>query len=109
MLESHKFELGKVLDMTDLRLESNVSLSKYGDVDLIVRGVDVSTQKDSIAVIEVKTNRSLLRKYFKYQLLKYIQRFSDAKQFVVYSREKSFRIEDLVAVNAFSRREINFV
>ncbi|MBT5021573.1 hypothetical protein HOK51_00345 [Candidatus Woesearchaeota archaeon] len=79
LLEAH-------IEMYDSTIETEVSLSQYGDIDIMVTGIDYELQEPATAIIEVKAHRGLVDHYIKHQLPKYKTRFPEAKQFVVFSR-----------------------
>ena len=90
------FLLETTLEMYECSITSNISLSEFGDLDIFAEGFDYFTQQPKTAVIEVKAHIGLVAHYKKFQLPKYVERFPDARQLVVYSRTGEANFNDLV-------------
>lgn len=84
------------INMHNCKFETNVSLSEWGDLDIVISGIDNETQKNSLAILEIKSNIGLRLGYIKKQLPKYIEKFPNAKQFLVIgTSNQSLLFEDL--------------
>jgi hypothetical protein len=90
------FFLESVVEIRDCEITPEMSLGKFGDLDLYVRGIDYYSELPRTAIVEVKAHFGLVAHYKKYQLPKYVAIFPDAKQFVVFSRSGSSDIDELV-------------
>lgn len=84
-----------IIGMYNTKIKTDVSMGEYGDIDILVYGIDVNTQKDTIAVIEVKSHKGLVDHYVRHQLVKYVERFPAAKQFVAYAKSEKIVFENI--------------
>ena len=90
------FLLEVSIEMYECRITPNISLGEHGDIDLLVSGFEYLTQQPKTAVIEVKAHQGLVAHYKRFQLPKYVEKFPDARQIVVFSRSGNPYFSDLV-------------
>jgi hypothetical protein len=95
LILNNKEKLEWVVGFYNSKIKSNISLSDFGDIDILLEGIDINTQKRCIAIIEVKSNKGLINHYIRKKLIKYVEKFPGAKQFVVYSKNNILDFEDL--------------
>lgn len=95
IIVENREKLQWIIGMYDIEVQTEISMSDFGDIDIYVRGVDVNTQKEAAAIVEVKSHRGLVEHYIKHQLPKYVEKFPAAKQFVAYSKNDSFNFDDI--------------
>ena len=88
--------LESIIELFDTTIKSEVSMSKCGDIDVLIQGMNYYSGNRETAIIEVKAHRGLVQHYIRFQLPKYKHKFPDAQQYVVYADHKNVAFDKLI-------------